>query len=137
MTPGGTPLRITTTYGASDPDWSPNGRQIVYTRNTAVGRGDLLRRPQVTGADCKISAARASTPKGNSLWIAAANGSAAHQITRGPGDFAPMFSPDGRRIAYMRVAHNYQRWIYVANADGSHKHRLYRGDSPAWQPIPR
>ena len=49
-----------------------------------------------------------------------ADGSGQRRLTRNPGrDFAPVWSPDGRRIAFQS---NWQ--VYVMNANGSGQRRL-------------
>ena len=65
-----------------------------------------------------------------------ADGSEPLNLTPDPGaDSDPVWSPDGRRIAFVRG----QREIYVMNADGSGQRRLARHattscSAPAWSP---
>ena len=55
------------------------------------------------------------------------------QVTRGS---QPTWSPDGRRIAFVRGKPDPDSWeIYVMNADGSGARKLTKGASPAWQPL--
>lgn len=63
------------------------------------------------------------------------------QLTDGPDeDFAPKWSPDGRRIAFMRrePSKDYLRDVYVMNADGGNQTRITSDtldDSyPNWTP---
>ena len=105
------------------PDWSPDGSRITYSAGTASNEG---------------------------IWVMAADGSAPTQLTgcrsgdpspcAAGADFAPVWSPDGTRIAFLRsfadVGLN-DRPIFVMNADGTNQHRLLAGTIlqtvPAWQ----
>jgi Tol biopolymer transport system component len=93
-----------------DPTWSPNGKLIAF-----VDRGD--------------------TP--GDLYTMSPDGSNVRKLTNSSdasGDYGarnPTWSPDSKRIAF---AYGYYG-IVVANADGSHLHRLTKvGDMPAWSP---
>jgi dipeptidyl aminopeptidase/acylaminoacyl peptidase len=66
-----------------DPAISPDGRTVVYG----------LRRPD-TAAD----------RDDRSLWVVSAAGGDARELTRGPADSAPRWSPDGTRLAFLRKA---------------------------------
>jgi len=71
------------------------------------------------------------------------DGSGLHRLTDGAEDnYSPAWSPDGRRLAYVRNLPSQRYYfvsaIYVMNADGSGKERLTRtgvlGNQPAWSP---
>src|ERR1043165_985212 len=53
------------------------------------------------------------------IWLVARTGGAAKRLTNTPNDeTSPVFSPDGKRIAFSR--HNGNDWdVFVAQADGS------------------
>jgi TolB protein len=58
------------------------------------------------------------------------DGSGRENLTTGPeDDTEPAWSPDGRRLAFVR-----DETIYVVRADGSGVRRLTTGASPAWAP---
>jgi Tol biopolymer transport system component len=52
-----------------------------------------------------------------------ARGGGARNVTAGKHDFEPSFSPDGRRIAFIRQVGS-QRRLYVVNRTGSGLRRL-------------
>jgi Tol biopolymer transport system component len=122
----GTGLRLLThnTGGKAnfdgDPDWSPDGRWIVFERWT---RGNL-----------RTTAVMAIRPDGTGL----------HQIAvviTGPQCACPDWSPDGTKIAYQAsptLATAKYPEIYVMNANGSHPVRLThhpaRDENPDWSP---
>ena len=74
-------------FDDSDPAWSPDGRQVAFTSN------------------------RTDEPDGNrntDIWIVAGDntdrGQAVRRLTTNPGsDESPVWSPDGRTIAYITV----------------------------------
>jgi hypothetical protein len=76
------------------------------------------------------------------IWRVSSDVTDAVQLTSGPGDSGPVWSPDGQRIAFAR-----QDWsgasgaspsgIFVMDADGSNVVRLSDGpfdSSPTWSP---
>ena len=83
-------------YDDSDPAWSPDGREIAFVSN------------------------RTENPDGNDnsdIWIVRVDGERAEprQLTNNPGaDYAPAWSPDGRRIAYVTVTEPDLIW-YATN----------------------
>jgi Periplasmic component of the Tol biopolymer transport system len=105
------------------PNWSPDGSTIVFSRGTVDDEG---------------------------IWVMAKDGSGQRQLTgcrsgepspcAAGDDFGPVWSPDGKQIAFLRafgaVGPN-DRPIFVMNADGSEQHRLVPGvilqAVPSWQ----
>ena len=111
------------------PDWSPDGRRFVYTRCEA---------PLAAGNDYSCG-----------IWVIGADGTGPEQLTSGaPGvitdtpaepaanrDVHPVWSPDGRMIAFTRVRGETAQ-TYVMNADGSDPRPLLTRPSTAddWAP---
>jgi len=91
--------RVTRDHGEY-PDWSPDGRELVYAAPPG-GSGEY------------------------DLWRIAADGSGEpFRITTSPAtDFAPAWSPDGRWIAYQTDTGS--RWeLWIVQPDGSAAHRV-------------
>src|SRR4051794_13263195 len=94
-----------------DPDWSPNGSQIVFSsnRDTPGGCGDRF-----NNAWCD-----------HDIYKMSANGTGITRLTTHAGeDSHPVFSPDGRKIAWegdgpTHVEFKPQHDLYVMNSDGT------------------
>jgi Tol biopolymer transport system component len=68
--------------------------------------------------------------RGGEIWTMHADGSEQRQLTQASeSDFAPIWSPNGRMIAFVRGTPEHQ--IYVMNGDGSNQRPL--APSSAWQ----
>lgn len=114
----------------SEPDWSPDGRRIVFRR--LVGAGGAAERAQ--------------------LFVVGADGRSPRNLTAASckatclGNEEPAWSPDGKRIAFVRslgaAAATQPRaiGIFVMNADGTHVRQLTQRNgvfrtedrAPAW-----
>jgi Tol biopolymer transport system component len=127
----GPPLRLTTDPGRDDsPAWSPDGRVIAFQRFTTEAIADVFVLPALGGAERKIAAGVPAgrtgvdfayagnmswSPDGRwlafagnlfqederGIWLIAADGSERRRLTDS-SDRAPMFSPDGRHLAFIR-----------------------------------
>jgi Tol biopolymer transport system component len=102
-------------------DWSPNGKWIAYASGQLNSEG---------------------------IWVMHADGSKPTQLTGCKAgdptpcisDYAPTWSPDGTRIAFLRdysTSGQTDRPVFVMNADGSDQHRLSPASIivgvPTWQ----
>jgi Tol biopolymer transport system component len=122
--------RVTKTFGSQHPDWSPNGKKLLFTRDPSLDRSDVLQaRPDVSAADCAHpvwrSAADDTAPE---IYVMNANGSAKRRLALNAD--SAVWSPDGRKIAFVRDG-----WVHTMKTDGTHVRRLARGSSPSWQPV--
>ncbi|WKD31176.1 protein kinase domain-containing protein [Streptomyces xanthophaeus] len=97
--------------GACDtlPQWSPDRRSFAFTR---------------------------STPEGAAVWTANADGSNARRITSIAGGRVS-WSPDGSRLAVLRMKDGVQQLFVVGVADGAARQLTSGGgqvEDPAWSP---
>lgn len=113
--------------------WSPDGKSLIYIstdnpqrapeiRQIDLATRKVMRVPTPAGLKATdphweagqiVFPAKAAEGKGaDALWIMRADGSGARQITRPPrsknapglyGDFDPKISPDGSKVAFMRI----------------------------------
>lgn len=117
---------------AGSPDYSPDGRHILFERS-----GSIRRKPALV------------------IWIMNSDGSGQRRLIANPvshswGGSSASFSPDGRYVTFERrvfpnsmVPTANRSNLYVMNVDGSglrrvtHETSAYRtGADPVWQPLP-
>jgi dipeptidyl aminopeptidase/acylaminoacyl peptidase len=93
----------------ADPQVSPDGRTVLFTRVTVNSKHD--------GYDTAI-------------WTVPSTGGSARQLTAGPRDASPRWSPDGMRVAFTRGAESpagarpLPGQIYVLRMDGGEARQL-------------
>lgn len=102
----------TTTPGVpeSDPDWSPTGAELAFSRERS------------RNAD---------------VYVRDATGTVRRLTTAPEADTSPVWSPDGERMAFARSADNRQM-LWVMNRDGSGQRPISPASteilSPSWSP---
>lgn len=128
---------------ASSPDFSPDGRTIVFSARrhrhggifTVRGDGSGLRRLTARpgdGAPCYSPSGRTivfnrHAGRGVAIFSMRANGAGVTRLTSGRDlDRGPVFSPDGRSIAFARAGGGRNPDLYAMRADGSRVHLVYR-----------
>ena len=106
--------QITDTGTDYNPSWSPDGSEIVFTRQEAASESDI--------------------------FVMDANGSSVHRLTDDDGSFTnlnPQFSPDGTRITYEAARNGGVGPIVEMHPNGSHARTLVESDvlGFSWQPL--
>ena len=101
----------------ADPKISPDGSQIAYTLVTVNEKRDGY---------------------STALWLVGASGGAPRQITSGPRDTSPRWSPDGAMLAFTRAGEKDPAQIYLLDMRGGEPRALTtlgKGVSnPVWSP---
>ena len=128
----GEPVRLTSAPERDEsPAWSPDGQRIAFVRRIPERELEVFVMPALGGAERRVASfvldsSRRSTrlswsPDGKwiaiggkaaarepfGLWLVEIDGAETRRLTTPPSpdwiaDFGPVFSPDGRRIAYIR-----------------------------------
>lgn len=94
----------------TQPDGSPNGKTVVAVAEPHSSE---------SGATLEFS--------GSISLFDASTGALVRNLTRGPADSGPAFSPDGKRVAFTR-----KRSIWVVPAKGGKAKKLAAGTNPTW-----
>jgi serine/threonine-protein kinase len=150
---------ITHTGRDSDPDWSPDGTTLVFSRFTrrepccAYPAHLFTVRPNGTGLHQLTSGAvgdgaPAWSPDGRRIvfsrhpgteMIIHADGTNLKQVTSGPHDGRATWSPDGQRIVFAHEwRHGSLHYLVSIDLDGSNRRVLSpqdgQADAPVWSP---
>lgn len=108
MKPDGSDAKPITTRNLDiTPSWSPDSKRVTYARATNTW----------------------------SIWVVNRDGSDAKQVTPfGPERWAisPVFSPNGKQIAFSTIAEGTAWEIWVINVDGSNPHKVQGAVGTDW-----
>lgn len=104
--------------------FSPDGKQIVWRAGLPETAAEELEYRSLLKQDLV-------RPSKMELWVADADGKNARQVTRnGAANFAPFFTPDGKRIIFASNMDDPRRRsfeIYLINVDGTGLERVTYG----------
>ena len=130
---------VTGSLYLSPPVWSPDGDTIAYVRDgIAYVRDGRTWTVSAGGADHRLfllsgtmrwsrDGTRIAYGSGNGIWTVNSDGAGPQQLTTSGA--APVWSPDGAKIAYVN------RGIWVMNSDGAGPQQLTTsGAAPVWSP---
>jgi Tol biopolymer transport system component/DNA-binding winged helix-turn-helix (wHTH) protein len=151
---GGNYVRVTEHPGDDiNPVWSPTGRTLAFYRSAPEGDGVYLV-PALGGAERKLTDAwanrfgigshtwvhwspddkwlvlsdKTAATDAFSLYLVSPTTGERRRLTTPPasiiGDCSPVFSPDGRQIAFVRVASAFLGEVYLVSIDGGEPKRL-------------
>ncbi len=155
---------VRVTPGAEDtaPDWSSDGRWIVYSSGsgssgtalavldletgqrsgvTPTSEGVFDRAPRHRPGDTTVVFSRGRFDGGARLWTVGLDGGAPRPLTASVLPFRdetdPVYSPDGRALAFVRSdPDNTRSWLHLADPEGRRAVRVTGGDgrvsSPEW-----
>lgn len=105
---------------AVGPSWSPDGRQIAFKRIYSYGAG----------------AEQGTAP--DSLWLIGADGSNPHRLSGATGQnnafLNTVWSPDGKRLAFIAGGIDGKFDVYVINADGTSQQDISNSAQDEWGP---
>jgi Tol biopolymer transport system component len=133
----GAPVRIPTGgFNALFPRMAPNIDRLVFTQSvidTDIYRFETARVPDPVARSSVFDGNPRFSPDGRRIafcstrsvgatevWMANRDGSAAQQVTRGPGQWqcSPSWAPDGRRLAFESLGVDGQWSIWIMDVDG-------------------
>jgi len=131
------------TLGMREPNWSPNGYEILYSRairdsltdyfiiDTSGSSTNRITKNDFTDRDADWSfngkyIAWGSYGTGNNplsgIWVMNADGSEPFQVTQWGG--YPTWSPDGSQIVYYQSYNDSTGTLWIMNADGTNQRPL-------------
>jgi dipeptidyl aminopeptidase/acylaminoacyl peptidase len=116
----------------ADPQISPDGKRVAFVRVAVNARHDGYDEAVWMAAADPLDPAAAGNP------ALTGAGAAARPLTAGSHDSAPRWSPDGRRLAFVRQTGQAPPQIFVLPLDGGEARQVTQlpggAGSPAWSP---
>jgi Tol biopolymer transport system component len=138
--------------GAHSASWSPDGKRIVYVSGTQIVVVSADGSARRVVSDTKGNQTPSWSADGSEILFAGgdfpnisiqtmnADGSSRRIVAPNAGgfDYDPVWSPDGKTIAFVSGIRGQGPRIHLMNADGSNRHRLTTlslgEERPAWSP---
>ncbi len=150
----GSPVRLTTSSTAEgSPAWSPDGRYVAFVTCTDNSQesglyivpvfggakrkiGKIAPRPHIFDRQIDWSpdgnslalVDRNSTEEPSSIYILSLNNGSRRRLIAppptSPGDSGPVFSPDGRKVAFRRTESIGNSDVYIVSSSGGKPRRL-------------
>ncbi|HKP10853.1 MAG TPA: DPP IV N-terminal domain-containing protein, partial [Blastocatellia bacterium] len=140
------PLRLTSETGVyRTPVWSPDGRYVAFIRNSG-GQNVIVKVPALGGPEIRLAAIGPDgwglswSPDGKKIavsdkdspeerygiFLLSLESGERQRLTRPDGayDDRPVFSPDGRAVAFTRIAGGSQSDLFLVSAEGGEPARL-------------
>ncbi len=144
--------------------WSPDGKSLIFISTDNPSRAPEIRQIDLASRQVKrvptpaglsatdphweagkiVFAVKATEGKGaDALWIMNADGANARQVTKPPrsksapglyGDFDPKVSPDGGKVAFMRIDGGTSWKVMVLDLATSEEKLLSQGAPMEWLP---
>ncbi len=142
------------------PTWSPNGTRLAFSRTLNRGRSYEIYVVSATGARPHAithgggyAQSPSWAPSGSlilfsasggsfgqstdpscapNLWVVRPDGSGLRRLVR--AGVEPAYSPDGRRIAFVRPDARDRPWLYIVGSSGGGVRRIGLGGHPSWSP---
>ncbi len=152
---GSGPVRLTQNVGfVGSPAWSPDGTKIAFDCQVDAGNDDIcIVNADGTGftritSDPAREYGAAWTRDGMALAFATTRFGAdeivlyrfseagIERLGVGVLGSEPTWSPDGLRLAFVRLDQSGQPSIFTAHSDGTNVVKITSGDEPAWRPHP-
>ena len=143
----------------SCPDWSPDGRRLVFSRLRTDSPSDDIFSVRLDGGGLRrlTDNGRSRAPAWSSgnqivwqfrfsiivfddIFVMRPDGSEQRMLTNSGDNAEPAWSPDGRRIVYSGIDQNdvLDHELWVMNADGTGNTKLTERDqfirAPSWSP---
>lgn len=146
---GGEPLRLSTLKdGAADPEWSPDGSQLLFTSRTGGPEEPTDEAEKARSKPARVISTLKYKYNGQGfvydrrrhVFVVDAEGGESRQVTAGDYDnAAPVWSPDGRSIAFVSARHADRDCddvsdVWLVPAESGEPRRLTGSDGPCAEP---